>query len=139
MEIIPHLYLASFEQAKCFSSPTHHPLFVVNCTKDLPMLRKEGSRVPVDDNGTHESITTMLHYFPEITVVIHNNITVGQDVLVYCLAGQQRSAAVVCAYLVAYTNRTLDEAVELIQKNKRDAFFWQVNFREALERWFDEV
>lgn len=106
---------------------------VINCTKCLPMLRKEGSRVPVDDNGTHESTITMLHHFPEITTEIHKNIQAGQDVLVYCLAGQQRSTAIVCAYLMKYTNLTLEEAISVIQKKKHDAFFWKVNFREALE------
>jgi protein-tyrosine phosphatase len=51
------------------------------------------------------------------------------------LAGQQRSPAVVCAYLMEYEGYTLDGSIRYIREKKKDAFFWQINFWVALHKY----
>jgi len=133
-EIIPNLWLGSYKQASEHTAASKVSCYIVNCTKDLPMSGT-GIRLEVDDNGTKESSVTMLLKFSEVTLAIHNALQQGTPVLVHCLAGQQRSPAVVCAYLMEYQGFSLEESISFIREKKRDAFFWQVNFREALERY----
>lgn len=130
-EILPHLYLASYRDAQ--EAPD--TFYVVNCTKDLPMIHEahEGFRVPVDDNGTPESITDMAKYLPEAVAYIHQRISNGEDVIVHCQAGQQRSAAVVAAYMMRYQEHNVLSALEYVRSKKPDAFFWRANFKESLE------
>jgi protein-tyrosine phosphatase len=59
----------------------------------------------------------------------------GQPVVVHCHAGQQRSAAVMAAYLMWTRKMSLEQSVSYIKLCKPDAFLYGVNFREALEKW----
>jgi len=131
-EIIPHLYLANHKSAADFSPAD---AYIVNCTKELPMVRSRGMRIAVDDNQSPTSMREMYHALPGATDAIHACICEGQDVVVHCHAGQQRSPAVVAAYLVRHHGFTLEDAVRHVRAKKPDAFFWEVNFKAALE-WF---
>jgi protein-tyrosine phosphatase len=132
-EMIPNLWLGGFSQATTFTSL--HETFVVNCTKNLQMLSMDGIRIPVDDDGTRESSHTMFTALSTVTKEIHKQLQDNKKVVVHCLAGQSRSPTVVCAYLMEYANMTIEEGIRFIREKKPDAFFWQVNFREALEHY----
>jgi len=132
-EILPNLYLASFPEAQGFEDIDD--CFVVNCTKDLPMLSAHHVRVPVDDDSARRSIYEMLTAFPSVTDAIHEELTASRRVVVHCRAGQQRSATVVCAYLMRHAGYELHDAVRYIRAARPEAFFWEINFRYALERY----
>jgi protein-tyrosine phosphatase len=53
-------------------------------------------------------------------------------VVVHCRAGQQRSAAVMAAYLMR-KGMGLEQAIKYIKSRKPDAFYWNVNFMPALK------
>jgi dual specificity MAP kinase phosphatase len=53
-------------------------------------------------------------------------------VVVHCRAGQQRSAAVMAAYLMR-KGILLDDAIKYIKTKKKDAFLHSVNFMPALK------
>ena len=129
IEIIPRLYLATYNQARI----SDLPCFVVNCTKDFPMVRHEGVRVAVDDDGNAESMQIMLAGILEVLPVMHQNITSGKNVVVHCLAGQQRSPTMVCAYLIWKGGHSLESAIRILREKRKEAFFWSINFREPLE------
>jgi len=129
IEILPRLYLASYNQARISALP----FFVVNCTSDFPMVRHEGVRIAVDDDGNADSMQIMLEGILKVLPIMHQNITNGNNVAVHCLAGQQRSPAVVCAYLMWKGGHSLESAIRFIREKRREAFFWSVNFREPLE------
>lgn len=129
-EIIPHLYLSNYTDAK--SVP--FDFFVINCTKDLPMVNsKYGTRLAVNDDLRPESIEIMRQSIPLITRYIDEHVSKGHNVLVHCAAGQQRSAAVIVAYLIKYKGMTLDQAINYVKSKKPDAFLTGVNFIEALK------
>jgi protein-tyrosine phosphatase len=131
-EVIPGLYLASFIQARELALDSHYVF--MNCTKDLPMLGP-GVRIPVNDDLRPESIQTLYSAFPDAVKWIDSKIKKGNMVVVHCAAGQQRSAAVLAAWLMWKFGYSVDMAVEYLRSVKPDAFLTGVNFRPALEQW----
>jgi protein-tyrosine phosphatase len=67
---------------------------------------------------------------------MHEELRNGRRVTVHCSAGQQRSPAVVAAYLMQYHGMELSCAISHIRQCKL-TFFFQVNFMDALERFSD--
>lgn len=139
-EIIDGLYLASVLQLDAVKNISEY--YIINCTKDLPMA-SHGMRVPVDDDGSIDSINCMYGSFNvcntcnTCNTAINKELENGGKVIVHCKQGQQRSATIVCAFLVwKGVANSLQEAIQIIKTKKPDAFFWQVNFKAALERYW---
>jgi protein-tyrosine phosphatase len=65
----------------------------------------------------------------------------GKNILVHCLAGNQRSAAFVCAFLMNAKKFTLDEAIKYLLEKKPNVFFFgrQNNFINALQNIEDDI
>lgn len=134
-EIIPGLYLSSFKDAS--ESELLSTAFVVNCTKDLKMLSTKSRRVAIDDNGNPREISALFTEFANGTVLgeIDTALKAGTPVIVHCLAGQQRSPAVICGYMLRYSRKSVEDAILHIRSKKPDAMFWKVNFQDTLERY----
>lgn len=135
-EIIPGLYLASFKEVKQRGSEARN-YFIVNCSRDLPMLSPRGVRVPVDD--LPEDNQRMLSFFPQATQVIRERLRSCDEVIVHCWAGQQRSAAVVAAYLIRYEHMSKDDAMRFVKRHKPDAFSSGATFDPALTTWAKSI
>ena len=127
-QVLPLLWISDYPGAR--QAP--YDWYIINCTKDLPMVSDFGTRLPVNDDRQPESIRIMQRYLPKILDDIDSKRIAGINVLVHCRAGQQRSAAVIAAYLMKTTHMTPDEAVSYVKSRKPDAFFTGVNFYEAL-------
>lgn len=127
---MPQLYLGSYEDAKV---AVNRDSFIINCSKDLPMLG-QGIRLPVNDDLSREAMDTMTRELPRVLKIIDSVRASGGTVLVHCFAGQQRSAAVVAAYLMAH-GMCKQDAIEFVCSKKPDAFFTGVNFDPALENF----
>lgn len=123
------MYLASFEDAKEFAGSN---VFIINCTKDLPMVSTTGggTRLYVDDHPSSEQ--TMSEMLPLMVRYIES---AGKDVVVHCFAGQQRSATVVAAYVMRQTGWTPEQTVEFIKSKKPDAFLGGVHFMDSLKKF----
>lgn len=131
-EIVRGLYLASYkdvlnEREKVTSC------YIINCTKDFPMVHANSMRLPINDDLSQESYSIMYSNLPNLMLIIDNKLKNNLPVVVHCAAGQQRSAAVVCAYVMWKTCIKLEDAISYIKSKKIDAFFWNVNFRPPLE------
>lgn len=124
--IIPQLYLSDYEDAK--TAPSHW--FIINCSKDLPMVG-QGMRLPVNDDLSFEAMSTMQKALPQIINTIDKIRSEGGNVLVHCFAGQQRSAAVVAAYMMS-KGMSRQDAILFVQRKKPDAFLTGVNFDPVL-------
>lgn len=127
--ILPRLYLSNFPEARTAPSD----MFIINCSKDLPMVGP-GLRLPVDDDLSEEAMQTMAQALPKILKIIESIRSSGQNVLVHCRAGQQRSAAVVAAYMMSH-GMCKQDAIRFVQSKKPDAFLWGVNFDPVLENF----
>lgn len=99
------------------------------------MLHENSARIAVDDDMSRDALHGMFLALPSIVEQIDANLKDNKQVIVHCLAGQQRSPTVIAAYLVGKRGYTLVEAIHYIREKKRDAFFWMVNFRDSLEHY----
>jgi|LakMenEpi03Aug12_release.lakeMendotaPanAssembly.Ray.scaffolds.fasta_scaffold36506_4 protein-tyrosine phosphatase len=133
-EILDDLYLASYNDLKYSGQFDSSTFAVVNCTKNLKMLG-HGTRIAVDDDRTRESNLILYNSLPFVCQWIKQRLDNGQPVVVHCHAGQQRSAAVMAAYLMWNKGLGLEQSVSYIKLCKPDAFLYSVNFQEALEKW----
>ena len=128
--IVPRLYLSNFYEAQ----NVPNGWYVINCSKDLPMVSNYGMRLAINDDLSQDAYRTMHAALPMIIRRIDNIRNSGGDVLVHCHAGQQRSAAVVAAYLMS-KGMPKDEAIRYIKSRKRDAFLTGVNFDPVLKNF----
>ena len=128
-EILPRLFLSNYPDARAKTPPR---AFVVNCTKDLPFVSDYGVRIPVDDDLSDEAMHGLVQSLPSVLQSIDGVLSTGGKVVVHCRAGQQRSAAVMAAYLMR-KGMGLEQAIKYIKSRKPDAFYWNVNFMPALK------
>lgn len=111
-------------------------VLIVNATVELSPnpFRIHESRVPVNDDLRTESIDLMTHYIPWIVQIIYTYIKNGNNVLVHCYAGRQRSAVIVASYLMLTEGMSADEAVAEVRRHRPIAFTPQANFYRCLTR-----
>jgi len=143
-EIVPNVFLGNFNSTL---SPLSADIdLIVNCTKDLPFpppppaprtAARMDMRLPINDDRSKEAFDTFIEKAPELLKAIEEHVQCGKKVLVHCLAGQQRSCALVAAYLMFKKGFQYDKAVSHIKSIKADAFFYGVNFEYALAHLTD--
>jgi len=161
-EIIPNLFIGSIESSQNFDFIKNNQISViVNCSKDivdsfsLNLLKPieeapidvqnwlyENSyyikyyRIPVDDNGKEQEIENFYEYTIKLLNIIKNEYDKNKKILVHCLAGNQRSAAFTCAFIMLYKNLSLNESIKLLLDKKPNVFFFgtKINFIEALKK-----
>jgi hypothetical protein len=112
---------------------------VVNCTANLPFA-SPGSpqvqvRIPVDD--CPEDSLPLFIALRDTTVLrdMEDVMARGGRVLVHCMAGAQRSAAVAACFLVARRGLDPEAAIHRVRSARPAAFFFGiVNLRAAIER-----
>lgn len=133
-EILPNLYLGDAKDAEYYDK---NYSLVINCTKNIPFFTNNTCiRIPVDDNLELSEQTIIYNYWIDgrIFEEIDKNIRTGQNILVHCQMGRQRSAATVAAYIMYTLNWPMDRIINFIKSKKPDAFLHSINFQKALEQ-----
>jgi len=107
---------------------------VFNCTKDVPFSPAitRQYRVPVHDNLDPVEIKNLERMAPEIVYKLVSEYRGGRRILIHCMAGMQRSAAVVAMLLIAYTGKSADEVMNYIRMKRSVAFQPSANFEPAI-------
>lgn len=123
-EIIPYLYISNYENTK----KVPQDFFSVNCTDELPIIKTE-------KGGTRLNMKTLKVTLSFIKYYIDRNT----NVLVYSLAGQQRSAIVVAAYLIQFIHLNINESITFIQNVYPGAFLDGVYYYSMLVHNFPEM
>jgi protein-tyrosine phosphatase len=116
---------------------------VVNCTPSFPFAiaveKQKQRRVPIEDDPFDSVPLFQIMRDSSLLDEIHELVGMQKKVLVHCLAGVQRSPAVVACYLIKFHKMTPNEAIEYIKSKRHIAFFWQVNLMKALERFYEHI
>jgi len=165
-QILPNLFIGSVESSENFDFIQKNEISViVNCSKDIPnkyslnLLKPIENapqhvqdwlfnnsyyikyyRVAIDDNGKREEIENFYDIVKTILPFVAEEYNKGKSILVHCLAGNQRSAAFICAFLMHAKKFSLDEAIAFLLDKKPNVFFFgsKINFKDALIRLENE-
>jgi len=139
-EIIPGIWIGSQKAALNKDWLSQNRISsVFNCTKDIPFhpsITKK-FRIPVDDNLKEEEIRNLELWSYEIVYKMLNEYKVGQPILVHCAAGMQRSAASVAMFLIVLKNMKPGEAIAYIRSKRPIAFRPAVNFKPAIDGFYE--
>jgi len=139
-EIMPGIWLGSYKAASNAHWLSEHKIAAVfNCTKDIafsPVVPIK-YRVPVDDNLKEEEIRNLELWSYEIVYKLLNEYKKGQPILVHCAAGMQRSAACIAMFLITLKHMKPSEAVDYIRSKRPVAFRPAVNFKNAIEGFYE--
>lgn len=165
-QIIPGLFLGTAEFACDLEWLQDNAVsLVINCTKDTPMPETPNVlaiRLYVDDvyDASPETkdvaFGTFEAHVVELVEMMHMYLKQGKTVYVHCLHGIQRSATLVCAYLVKYGQQhiktssptklftaqyQLDKAIQFML-DRRPIVFCKgecINFAPVLKKYDKEV
>lgn len=135
-EIIPNLWLGNVLDSRNAIFMRNIDV-VVNCSKNIPFYSKTAKnvRIKVDDDLQKEEIINMYKYLDNATQLIHNCLLNNKTVFVHCYAGKQRSATVICGYIMRYMNLSYKETTELVRTKRFIIFTPLPNFDEALKHY----
>jgi len=137
-EIVSNLWLGNILVAKNKMFFDENNIdYVINCTKDVPFYSNytQNVRISVDDNLKSNEINTMYKYLNRAADFIHNKLQDNKTILVHCYAGKQRSASIICGYLMKYCNMKCKDAITAIKSKRLIAFTPAINFQQALYKF----
>ncbi|KAH9983943.1 protein-tyrosine phosphatase-like protein, partial [Russula vinacea] len=136
-EVLPRLYLTDLFTARDNAQLTHLGItHVVSVLEHAPGFPQAWSlqtlHIPLSDSSDQD----ILAHLPVATSFIRNALAESPDsrVLVHCLMGISRSATIVCAYLIATSRMTADEALNAVRE-KRPIVCPNLGFRRQLEEY----
>ena len=141
-EIIPNLWLGNIIAAKSSKIIIENKInIIVNCSNNIPFYHEttKNYRIAVDDNLEKDQIDKLYKYIPKIIPIIHNHLLNNDKILVHCYAGKQRSASIICSYLLKYTDMKLSQCIEIIKTKRLKAFSPEINFLDALIKYKNDL
>ena len=135
-QIIPNLYIGDCDSIYQTFFTQQSKIIVINATPNIKFNKKIKStmnyRVNVEDDLKIESNTILYDEINHVGKIINHYLNQNYTVLVHCIAGRQRSCALVTGYLMKYKNYELNNAIYFIKRRRPFAFFGNVNFKTAL-------
>ena len=135
-EIVPGIWLGNKRASENDRWMKEKNIKVVfNATKDIPFSTsiKKQYRIPVDDNLQPEEIRNMTLWSHEAVYKLMMEHNKGQNVLVHCAAGMQRSAAVTAMFLMVFTGMKHEDAMQYIKERRPIAFYKNANFLKSIQ------
>lgn len=113
---------------------------IINCSKNLPnsfegLFDVEYYRVNVNDRLKNEDITEMSAQIDDVSSYIFQKYVEGNNILIHCRKGRQRSATVLCAFMfMIYPEKSLYDLMIMIKEKRPMAFNGgkSVNFIDVL-------
>lgn len=114
---------------------------IINASTDIPFVsnKTKNIRVSVKDNLEKEQIIKLYTYLDNITEFIYNSLMDNKKIFVHCYAGKQRSATIVCAYIMKYLNLSYKSTTELMKSKRVVVFTPLPNFDDALRLFEDKL
>lgn len=122
---------------------TNNIQVIINCTKDLAfhsdVIRGKirAYRLPIDDNLKEQEIQNMSLWAPEVIYYMLKEYFEGNNILVHCAAGIQRSASVVAMFLIALKGYTPEESISFIRSKRNITFKPSVNFKKSIQHFYE--
>ena len=140
-QIIPQLWIGDklISQKKSFFDEKGISV-VINCTKEIKFIEGNTTyRLDIDDDLSVESMKIMYKNIYKIIDFIDDEIEKGNNILVHCHKGMQRSANIVAAYLMKYSRINYTAAMEYIRSKRPICFTPSNNFIVVLKKIEDDL
>jgi protein-tyrosine phosphatase len=143
-KILPHLWLGNYKAAYDINFIEKNNITaIINCTVSFPFIEHENIkykyRFPILDNNEEEQIELMYLSLTNAADLIHSLIESGNNILVHCYAGKQRSPTILLSYILKYWDVDLNKAIETVQIICPFIYKPKFNFKVALEKWYNEL
>jgi protein-tyrosine phosphatase len=142
-QIIPNLWLGNRNSPIDYEHLNKNNIkLIINCTKDLNYYVPNGIhiiRLAINDANTEESIRILGEKIAELTFLMDLYLKNNMGVLVHCWAGMQRSATVVICYLLKYKSYKLDEAKQIMKKEREIVFLPFPTFDDFINSYSNNV
>lgn len=136
-EIIDGLYLGGYKDAESLSNMMS---MVVNCTTTVPFYNENtvNIRLKIEDNGEPSESKKLYDSIEDgrLFEQIDHDLKRGKRVLVHCVAGRQRSAALVACFVVWKYKVDPYQAIGYVQGRRREAFFGGANFMDTIVHFY---
>lgn len=143
-QIIPRVWIGNIYAALDDEFlDTNNIQVIINCTKDLTFHSKviqghtKAYRLPIDDNLKEREIRNMTLWGPEAVYYMLKEYFEGNNILVHCAAGIQRSAAVVAMFLIALKGFAPEESISFIKSKRSITFNPSVNFKKSIHHFYE--
>jgi len=134
-EIIRNLYLGNFQDAMNMTNVD----LVINCTKNIDFFTNTKKiRICVEDNGNDEEYKKLFDAIEDNILFeeIDKTLSENKKVLCHCMAGQQRSAAVIACFIIWKYKIDIFEAIAFVKSKRPIAFFGNVNFMSTIKHYY---
>lgn len=139
-EIIPGLWLGKWQNSQDIDFLEEESInCIINCTNSFkfPDINVRKIRVPILDNGKNTEVYKMYCMLDKAVTLIRRLLANRYRILIHCQAGQQRSVAIVLAFIIKYTGMNLIKAQEMLRTKWQDAD--GTNFFKALEQYESDL
>ena len=134
--IVPYLYLGNCDSINKENLLNLDIQLVINATTSCPFQLESSNirniRIPIEDDLSMSSNIKMYTYIKLVLPIIDSYVKNKKPVFINCMAGMQRSATIVAAYLIVYRGYNVEEAISFIRKRRPIAFRPGPNFLHAL-------
>lgn len=143
-EIYPGLWLGDISSSVDKSFLTQKKItMVINCTVTAPFTDlktvRHHRRLPVKDNREKDQIYILYRNIDTLAILMHAHLKSGENLLVHCHAGRQRSAALVAGFLMKYSDLEPEETISLIRTKRSVVGIPMINFKDALLQYHEDL
>ena len=100
-QLTPNLFLSSATALTPQALSKYNISLIINVTKELPLLPVDGAktlRINIEDRSSED----LFPYFESVSSLVREHERSGGLVVIHCVAGVSRSAALCLAFLVKY-------------------------------------
>ena len=130
IEIVPKLWLGDMASLKVVNTIN----CVINCHKDLHFLDNHKSyNNGIKNNLEKYEIIKMYEYMNESSDYIYKNLINDKELLVFCENGNQKSATIICAFLMKYGKMSKIGAINSIRTKHKTAFYPDISYDMSLD------
>ena len=130
IEIIPNLWFGKTNSLK----QNNKINCVINCGNDLHYLdNHENYKYGIKENLEKFEVIKLYEYMNESCDYIYNNLLNDKNIYVSCENGNQKSATIICSYLIKYGYMSKNNAIIAIRTKHKTAFYPTINYDMSLD------
>ena len=138
-EIIDHIFLGSYSNAKDFSELEKNNIkYILNCAAECDNIFKDKIKylkLEIKDQNDFP----INEYFEEGIKFIKESISNNDgNILIHCFQGKSRSTTLLMAYLIKYNNEDTNSAYKIL-KSKRQLTMPNLGFMQKLREYEKEI